>query len=185
MRRAAIVAGFGLLLLTARASALSVAGQPAEAVVTATVRISSTCVLVNPTAVDFGTLPFSQPGAAQMGTAAVTLSNCSAQNQTILARGTAATGTGATWTHAPPGSDVCPGVNLFIQGVRDAAQVEKRLTVNDQPLKALAGGATETLTLTLVPPCTGSAGAGQAMTVRYIFTGTLAEPGPGPGPRPR
>jgi hypothetical protein len=182
MRYAAVVVGIGLLLCLSL-SALPIVAQTPEAMVTATVRISSACVIANPTAVDFGTLPFSQPGAAQIATAAVTLRNCATQNETILARGTTATGTGSTWTHAPPGTDVCPGPNVYIQAVRDAAQVEKRLSVNDQTLKAMPGGAMETLTLILVAPCTGSAGAGQSMSTRYIFTGTLGDPGPGPSPR--
>ena len=182
MRRAAVIVGVGLLL-SLSAATLPMRAQTPEAIVTATVRISSTCVIVNPTTVDFGTLPFSQPGAAQAATVAVTLRNCAVQNETILTRGTTATGANATWTHAPPGADVCPGPNLYIQAVRDAAQVEKRLTVNDQTLKSLSAGAMEALTLVLVTPCTGSAGAGQVMSTRYIFTGTLADPGPGPNPR--
>jgi hypothetical protein len=163
-------------------SPLSAVGQQAEVTVTATLRIASSCLVVSPTAVDFGTVEFTRPPATRpsptpAATATVSLRTCASQSQTILARGAPATGAGVLWAHAPPGADVCPGPNLFIQGVRDAAGVEKRLTVTDQVFKSLAAGAVEPVTLTLTPPCSGSTGAGETVTVKYTFVATLSEHG--------
>jgi len=183
MRRTLVLVGLGLLLSLLGLSSLPAFGQSAEVTVSATLRIASSCLSVSPTAVDFGTLELTQPAAArsaatQGATATVTVRNCSSQPETILVRGRAVTAPGVAWSHAPPAADVCAAPNLFSQGVRDGAAGEKRLTVNDQILKSLPPGAAEPVTLTLVPPCSGSTGSGQAITVVYIFTATLGEPGP-------
>jgi hypothetical protein len=178
----AFLAGLLLIAIGLGLSPLSTFGQQAETTVTASVRIASSCLIVSPTAVDFGTLELTQPTAARSAvaqpteaTATVSLRNCSSQNETILVRGGPATGAGVLWSHAPPGADVCIGPNLFIQGVRDAARSEKRLTIIDQAFKTMPAGASEPVTLTLTPPCSGSTGAGQTLTVKYIFVATLAE----------
>jgi hypothetical protein len=146
-------------------------------------RIASSCLVVSPTTVDFGSLEFTQPigmrpsAAPAEATAAVTVRNCSSQGQTILVRGGPAVGTGVVWAHAPPGVDVCVGPNLFIQGVRDASGTAKRLTIVDQVFKSMPAGATEPVTLTLTPPCSGSIGAGVQLSVKYTFVATFAEHG--------
>jgi hypothetical protein len=169
--------GFGLSPLT------SFSQTGPEATVTATLQIASSCLVVSPTAVDFGTLEFTQPSTARTSaapaeaTAAVSLRNCSSQSQSVLVRGGPAVGTGVIWGHAPPGADVCIAPNLFIQGVRDASGTAKRLTIVDQTFKTLPAGATEPITLTLTPPCSGSTGAGQQLTVKYTFVAALTEHG--------
>ncbi|MGH2583850.1 MAG: hypothetical protein ACRDJE_02945 [Dehalococcoidia bacterium] len=180
MARRGVLAGLGLIVLSLLASSLMAFGQGAEVTVSATLRIASSCLSVSPTTVDFGTLELTQPAAVRSAatpsaTATVTVRNCSSQPETILVRGRAVTAPGVAWSHAPAAADVCAGLNLFAQGVRDGAAGEKRLTVNDQILKSLSPGAAEPVTLTLVPPCSGSTGAGQAITVAYIFTATLGE----------
>lgn len=173
-----------LMLISLAALPVPTSGQQAEATVTATVRIASSCLVVSPTTIDFGTLEFTQPVAARgaaaelpEATATVSLRNCSSQGETILVRGGPATGTGVLWGHAPPGADVCIGPNLFIQGVRDASGSGKRLTIIDQTFKAMPAGGTEPITLTLIPPCSGSTGAGRSVSVPYTFVATLAERG--------
>ena len=185
--RTAIIASIATMLTLAAAmlGALpSAEGQAnPEATVTATLRIASSCLVVSPTTVDFGSLEFTQPTGMRPNTtpaeatAAVTVRNCSSQGQTILVRGGPAIGTGAVWGHAPPGADVCVGPNLFVQGVRDASGTAKRLTIVDQVFKSLPAGATEPVTLTLTPPCSGSTGAGQQLSTKYIFVATGAEQG--------
>lgn len=182
-------AGAGLLALAlilayAAAGSAPTAGQvSSEVTVAATLRIASSCLIVSPTAVDFGTVEFTRPPATRPSptpaatTATVSLRNCSSQSETILVRGAPATGAGVLWGHAPPGADVCLGPNLFIQGVRDAAGAEKRLSITDQAFKSLPAGATEPIALTLTPPCSGSTGAGQTVTVKYTFVATLSEHG--------
>lgn len=165
-------------------------GQSAETSVTATLRIASACLTVSPNTVDFGTLELTQPGIAPApATATVVLRNCSAQSETVLVRGSAAMASGNGLAAATPawnlasGSNVCAGPNLFLQGIRDSARVEKQITAADQLLKPLPAGATESLVLTLVPPCAGSIGAGQTISVRYSFTATLLEQTPQANPR--
>jgi hypothetical protein len=183
VRYAALVIGLVVVALGFGLSPLTTFGQQAEATVTATLRIASSCLVVSPTAVDFGTLEFSQPAAMRPNsapaeaTAAVTLRNCSTQSQSVLVRGGPAVGPGVIWGHAPPGADVCVGLNLFMQGVRDASGAVKRLTIVDQPFKSLAAGAQDLVTLTLIPPCSGSLGAGQQVSVKYTFVAALVEQG--------
>jgi hypothetical protein len=185
--RTAIIAGAAVLITVAIATLGALppaAGQTGpEATVTATMRIASSCLVVSPTTVDFGSLEFTQPAGTRSNpapaeaTAAVTVRNCSSQGQTILVRGGPAVGTGVVWAHAPPGADVCIGPNLFIQGVRDASGATKRLTIVDQAFKSMPAGANEPVTLTLTPPCSGSTGAGVQVSVKYTFVATLAEQG--------
>ena len=183
VRYAALVIGLVVVAIGFGLSPLPTFGQQAEATVTASLRIASSCLVVSPTTVDFGTLEFSQPAAMRPNaapaeaTAAVTLRNCSTQSQSVLVRGGPAVGPGVIWGHTPPGADVCVGPNLFIQGVRDASGAARRLTIVDQPFKSLAAGATEPVTLTLTPPCSGSIGAGVQVSVKYTFVATLAEQG--------
>jgi hypothetical protein len=180
MRRGVLVATVSLVLGVAALSALPASGQSAETTVTATLRIAAACLTVSPTAVDFGTLELTPPdlaaraSATPPATATVTLRNCAAQPETVLVKGGPATGAGVNWALAPT-ADVCAGPNLFIQGVRDLSRGERRLTANEQPLKSLAPGAGEPVMLTLVPPCAGSTGAGQSITVKYTFTATFTE----------
>jgi hypothetical protein len=186
-RRIAVIAGAAAVLMVALAhlGALPpVAGQSGpEATVTATLQIASSCLVVSPTAVDFGTLEFTQPASARStaapteATASVSLRNCSSQSQSVLVRGGPAIGSGVLWGHAPPGADVCIAPNLFIQGVRDASGTAKRLTIFDQAFKSLQAGTTEPITLTLIPPCSGSTGTGHQMTVKYTFIATFTEQG--------
>ncbi|MGD9891342.1 MAG: hypothetical protein AB7R89_01970 [Dehalococcoidia bacterium] len=186
-RRMVFVAGAITLLMVALGSLVGLppaAGQSGpEATVTATLRIASSCLIVSPTEVDFGSLEFTQPAgmrssaAPSEATAAVTIRNCSSQGQSILVRGGPAVGPGVIWGHAPPGADVCLAPNLFIQGVRDSSGTAKRLTIVDQVFKSLPAGATDPVTLTLIPPCSGSTGAGREVSVKYTFTATLAEHG--------
>jgi hypothetical protein len=183
MRQAILLTVLGVVFAGAIFPVLPVSGQGADVTVTATLRIASACLAVSPTAVDFGALGLTQPGASSAGaaaspaTATVTVRNCSAQPATVFVKGGIASGPGVAWTHAPSG-DVCAGPNLYLQGVRDLSRNERRLSALDQPLKTLAAGASEPVMLTLVPACSGSAGAGLTITVPYTFTATLAEIGP-------
>jgi hypothetical protein len=181
------------------ALATPAAGQGPVATVSATVTLRSTCLIASPGSVGFGIVSFSQQGAApQPATAQVTVTNCSPQAVTVLARGSQATGGGVTWNHPAPGAGVCStsgsgslnggigngnagsiggggsGPSTFIQGVRDAAGAEKQFTLSDQPFKSIQAGAAEPVTLTFVPPCAGSGGGGQVMTFQYVFTATAA-----------
>jgi type 1 fimbria pilin len=150
--------------------------QSAETTVSATVRIAASCLVVTPAAVDFGTVEFTRATAVSNASpgvgAVVSVRNCSQQSENVFVRGGVAGPASAQWAHAP-GQDVCAGPNLFIQGVKDNAQSERRLGSTAQLVKTLAAGATEPLTLTFVPPCAGSAGAGQTITLTYTFTAVL------------
>jgi hypothetical protein len=155
-------------------------GQSAETTVSATVRIASSCLVVTPTAVDFGTVEFTRSTTTAVSNAppgvgaVVSVRNCSQQSENVFVRGGVAGPASAQWAHAP-GQDVCAGPNLFIQGVKDTTQSERRLGSTAQLVKTLAAGATEPLTLTFVPPCAGSAGAGQTISLTYTFTAVLTD----------
>jgi hypothetical protein len=174
MKRA--VAGLLGLLVLSMLLPLPVFGQGAGATVTATVTMGATaCLIASPSSVSFGILAFTQPGAApQPATAPISLHNCSAQAANVLARGGGASG--VVWTHAPPPVTVCPLPNYFIQGARESAGEEKRLSLTNQPFTTVQPGASTPVTLTFLPPCAGSSGGGQSITLTYTFTATAASP---------
>lgn len=151
-------------------------GQGPAATVTATVTMGSTaCLIASPNSVAFGIVAFTQPGAApQTATASISLHNCSAQAVNVLARGSNASG-GATWTLTPGSLGVCSTANTFIQGVRDSAESEKRLSLVNQPFTVVQPGVSTPITLTFLPPCTGSTGGGNSVTLTYIFTATATD----------
>jgi hypothetical protein len=172
-RGAAVLLG---MLALATLVPLPVLGQGPGATVTATVTMGSTaCLIASPSTVSFGILGFTQPGASpQPATASISLHNCSTQAVNVLARGSYTSG-GAVWTHASPALGVCAVPNTFIQGVRGPTGEEQRLSLANQPLAAVQPGAANPLTLTFVPPCAGSSGGGQSITLTYTFTATAAE----------
>jgi hypothetical protein len=171
------VAGLLGMLVLSMVLPLPVFGQGPGATVTATLTMGATaCLIASPSSVSFGILAFTQPGAApQPATVSISLHNCSAQAANVLARGGTATGV-VGWAHALPPLGVCPVPNTFIQGVRESAGEEKRLSLTNQPFTTVQPGASTPVTLSFLPPCSGSAGGGQSITLTYTFTATAAGP---------
>jgi hypothetical protein len=124
--------------------------------------------------VDFGTLPFNATGASVVsnGSPSITVTNCGSTTQSLLARGTDATGPSATWT-LTSGSvcDTSGTVDQYKLGISTVA-TPTWLTSTNLGIGSQATASSTTYTPRLVMPCTGSQGNGQTMTMSYVFTAT-------------
>lgn len=143
--------------------------------VAAQVSVAAPCITVTPAQLDFGTLGLSQSAASPTtGSRALGVENCGAGSQNVLARGTNAASTGgAAWTLEPNQGDLCSTPNRFTQRI-DTGPLSIPLSVQNAPIAPVAGGQTASWNALLVMPCSGSDGAGQAMTFSYVFTAVLA-----------
>lgn len=156
-----------------------VAAQPVVAAdggaVDVDVTVAMPCLIVYPTTIHFGTLPFTpeQYSDAGVGMQAIGYDSCAGIDEIVSARGTDATGTSASWALSKDGVP-CMTVggnfyNLWLGGVSSGF-----LDTTDQVIETVSAGATGTVNnLFLRMPCVGSDGAGETMTLQVIFTATF------------
>jgi hypothetical protein len=143
--------------------------------VSAKVTVASPCITITDS-LDFGVKAFSKtwaPPDSAFGTSS-SYANCSAGSENVSFRGTDAKSqtSSATWTLV--GYTPNCGTNQYLLTVaKQGASSGDYALKTDQPLETAAAGATRTLNLGLVMPCTGSSGAGETMTLQYIFTAAL------------
>jgi hypothetical protein len=128
------------------------------------------------TLVDFGTHAFStlnQPSGAP-GDVEPTFRNCSTADEKVLIHGVDATAPPVTWTLDPNGPYPCGE-----SSPRNAYQLVSRVdgasplflaTTPATRLASAAPGATHTLALDLIMPCSGSDGAGRTFTTSIHLT---------------
>jgi uncharacterized protein len=144
-----------------------------------TVPSSATCIELSTTAVSFGTQRFGTDDVAAEPIIVVT--NCSGITANLFARGTDATGSGATWHLVNDASACAAGTRAtddFHLKVRNPAQpgVVIPLTKSNTVLPLqLPGGFSEEYQPVLDMPCPGSSGAGQTMGMQVVFVVTEAE----------
>jgi hypothetical protein len=167
------------------------------------VTVASPCLTVGPaTPVDFGNQSFSTPSAQQTATSnAISFANCASVPENVTVRGTDATGPSAVWTlvdsppsqfdptvggqvineclNAPPPDKYSVRVEVAV-GTETAVQgFNGHLSKLDTFLRTVSGvasfqGATTYPTVTkLLMPCTGSSGAGQAMSFQAVYTASF------------
>lgn len=150
--------------------------------VEATVTVATPCLIVTPNQVDFGTLPFSAiAGPLSSGVESVSYTNCSEASQRVYGRGTDATGGSGTeafsWTltSLPAcGSVDNPVLNQYALVAADGVNPATPLSLTDQQLEVVAGGAQGTVSmLGLYMPCAGSDGVGAIVSFQAIFTATF------------
>jgi len=141
-----------------------------------TITVAAPCILVSGS-FDFGTNPFSQPGAPTVvGVTGATATNCSGAAETYVAHGANAVATtdpGVAWSL---GSDPCTTTNQYRLDLTDANPVTTSVILGNTDQSFLTGVPDATLTElrgVLVMPCTGSDGAGLQMTSTVTITATL------------
>ena len=177
MRRRLTGCVAGLVVLVLGAAAVPVVAADNGTVGARVIAGGIACVTVG-NDVDFGTAQFQALGTTTVtvGTPAVTVTSCSGGSQTILAKGTDATGTGAgaTWTLATAAQCGPQGTpNLYNLGLRLAGGGDTYLALANTSLGTLGANGTLTRTPLLRMPCTGSSGGGQTMSMSYVLTATI------------
>ncbi len=139
-----------------------------------TMATSAVCLELSTTAIDFGTRQFGEVGAS--ATPGVGITNCGGITESILARGTDATGAGpTTWSLVDTGS--CAGGTIGLDDYRltlvdPNTFGETPLTTTNQSLFTLAGGATANRSAAIDTPCPGSSGAGTVMSMQIVLVAT-------------
>lgn len=163
-------------LTTALASSPITALAADSGTVDAQVTVATPCIIVSPTAVDFGTLSFTTLAVQGYSQRSIQLQNCGTSPEQVYVRGTDATLGGSTvWSLVA--ADPCSGgLNEYFLRARDNSNTGPfvGLTTTDQALETVSAGSNAlTNELQLVMPCTGSDGAGQTVTFQAIFTATF------------
>lgn len=144
--------------------------------VDAQVTVATPCILVSPSTLDFGTLPFTTLSNQGYAPRAIQIENCGTSQEQLFGRGTDATANAVTvWTL----SDTEPcngGLNEYFLRARDNSNTGPfvALTTVDQPLEVVgSGNLALTNELQLVMPCAGSDGVGEVVTFQAVFTATF------------
>ena len=144
-----------------------------------TVPSSAACIELSETDVSFGTQRFGTDHVAADPIIVVT--NCSGVTANLFARGTDATGSGATW-------NLVNDATTCAAGTRATDDFHLRLSIParpDTPIPLtesntvlpyqLGGGLSDEYQPLLDMPCPGSSGAGQTMSMQIVFVVTEAE----------
>jgi hypothetical protein len=141
-----------------------------------TVPTSAACLELSTSAIDFGTLPL---GALdQPATPDVVVTNCAGVSETILARGTDATATGAAWTLTDAGATCADtlGTDTYRLGLEASGGSLVQLSTTNKTLQSLEAGASGTHTARIDTACPGSTGGGTTMTMQIVFVATELTP---------
>ena len=139
--------------------------------VDAQVTVATPCVLVSPTSLDFGTLPF-----GGFTSQSLQYSNCGTADESIYARATNASGVSAAWSLTQRGSCAAgPTVDEYrLDLYANSNQLVRVLSLVDQLVEPLAAGASSVdSSAAIFMPCAGSSGIGTVMSFQIIFTATF------------
>ena len=139
-----------------------------------TVPTSAACIELSATSVTFGTQRFGTEDVP--ATPSITVTNCSGSDETLLARGTDASGNGASW-NLVDAAGTCGAGTLALHDYhltlkRGDTDEVTRLSTNNKAIRPLAAGADGTLDALIDMPCPGSSGAGQTMGMQIVFVVT-------------
>jgi hypothetical protein len=139
------------------------------------------CITLSTGAVDFGTLPFSDPAAAStpisVASPGVHVTSCSTADENIsLAASDATTASGGTWDGASSAfSNTCSlGPNVYepYYGSPNGGGLLYNTPTQVGPVLGAAQG--EDLTLKMRMPCRGSVGAGGTASITFTTLAALA-----------
>jgi hypothetical protein len=121
--------------------------------------------------VDFGTVRL---GADAAGTPQVEITNCSALDQTVFARGTDATGIGAAWDliDFTDCTDPAMGVDNYGLRLSLSPDTDLELSVANRQVASMASGALRAYEARISTACPGSAGSGVTMSMQIVFLAT-------------
>lgn len=134
---------------------------------------SAACLELSTTSIDFGSLTL---GAVdQPATPAVTLTNCSSVGESLLARGTNASGTGAAWTLVDSAATCADtlGLDSYHLSLASAGLAGPLgLSTTNKAVQTLAAGEDVDHTARISTACPGSTGAGvvMSMQIHYLVT---------------
>jgi sugar lactone lactonase YvrE len=170
------------------------AGDSKTCTITNDDQASGPCILLSETSVNVHGAAFSTPSRRGVygSDPHLTVTNCGTSDVNLQARGTDATGAGATWQltdehRDSPIDSTCEfGLDVFRAdvvlwnlpndnpGVGTPIRTEDTLLIGagpnlDEPF-VLATGAVQELSPNVETPCVGSAGAGQAMSMEVVIT---------------
>lgn len=138
---------------------------------------SSLCLELSTASIDFGQRQFGDEGVR--GSPDIDVTNCSETTTTLLARGTDAAATDASWALVKSGASCADtlGTDAYHlalrEGVQGSTAVWQLGTANTELLDLPAGGVAP-FWPTLDAACPGSSGAGQRMSMQIIFVATEA-----------
>lgn len=138
-----------------------------------TIPSSAACLELSTTAVDFGTLPLGSIN--EQASPEITVTNCSGISETVLARGTGATGPAAQWTltDAAAACDTTLGTDAYRLGLDTGpAAGFIQLSTNNKTLYRVAPGGAPSNVPVIDTACPGSSGGGMTMTMSIIFVAT-------------
>ena len=177
-RGAAIATAFvlaALLLPSAATSGLAASSGSVDADVT--VSQSAACLEIDITSVTFGTLGLGQSGNS---TPFYTVFNCSEAPGTLMASGTNATGTNATWTLVDS-TETCAdtlGIDNYHLGVSTDVPGTVWLGTTNKELLTLQPdiGIVEEASIRTACPGSSGAGATMSMQINYVITGSDQPP---------
>ncbi|HET7181293.1 MAG TPA: hypothetical protein VFI15_03585 [Candidatus Limnocylindrales bacterium] len=144
-----------------------------------TVSAAAACIELSTGAVDFGTLALGAEN--QAGAPGITVTNCGDADATIMASGTDATGTGATWGLVDSGATCADtlgtdGYHLALENQNAATSTT--LSTGSKELGTLGAAATVDHVARIWTACPGSSGAGQvmSMSINYLATSVVTPP---------
>jgi hypothetical protein len=134
---------------------------------------AAACLELSTSSIDFGTLTLGAED--QPATPAITVSNCSSFGESLFARGTNASGTGASWSLVDNGAtcaDTLGVDNYRLSLAATALAGPLALATGNKPVQSLEAGEDSEHTARIHTACPGSTGAGvvMSMQIQYLVT---------------
>lgn len=164
--------GIGLALVALWAGSATSTLAADNGSVDAQVTVATPCIVVTPSVLDFGTVPFG--GLAGL---ALQYTNCGQADENIYGRATDASGPSGTWSLDPLRASCAasPGVNQYrIDVYGNSNALVRPLGLVDSSIELLGSGASSVDTLVAIfMPCAGSDGIGESMSFQITFTATF------------
>jgi hypothetical protein len=172
---AVAAAMLGLLLGTTPGFAADSGTVDAEV----TVAQAAACIELSVSSIGFGTLALGAENAP--GTPGIAISNCGDADATLLASGTNATGTGATWNlidSAATCADTLGTDNYHLSLATPLGASIATLSTSNKEVGTLAAAGSVDHVARISTACPGSSGAGQtmSMSINYLATAVVTPP---------
>lgn len=137
-----------------------------------TISTSAACIELSVTAVSFGTLALGAEDVS--GSPTIGVSNCADVDATILASGTNATGTNATWNLVDSAATCANtlGLDNYHLGLATTALSVTTLSTSNKEVATLAAAASTNHVARIWTACPGSSGAGETMSMQVSYLAT-------------
>jgi hypothetical protein len=136
---------------------------------------SAACIELSVSSISFGTLALGAEDAS--GSPTIGVSNCGDADATILASGTDATGTSATWNLVDSAATCANtlGLDNYHLGLATPLSVTT-LSTSNKEVATLAAAASIDHVARISTACPGSSGAGQTMSMQISYLATSGSP---------